>query len=197
MAKPARYHMKCNSHLVPCRPSTNMVVFFALFIVVAFLTVLGGFIVNPEFVQQRDELLPLQNYEPFVYVYLIIAGLSIELSFRSQHHEWFASIFLFPFAGAISGWSFGLALMDVMKGNWQEVMVGLACTFCISMFSLVPVLLVRQASTISRDVLGRWFRNSLHVLMVHGIVIIFVVAGVIGLWGFYTRLNIVLNVSSF
>jgi hypothetical protein len=161
-----------------------MVTFFVFFVPVALLTVASGGAAGPV-ARQRDELLPLLNFEPFVYLLFVIAGASIFVSFRSQWAEKFGSLIIVPFAGALTGWGFGLTVLVLFRGEWRAALAGLGLTVFVAAFTLAPVFLVRRASVLGREVLGRLFPNRMHVLTIYALALALFTAGVAGLWGLY------------
>ena len=161
-----------------------MIPFFALFIPVAALTLFerSG---NSIFLRQRDELLPLLNFELFVYLLFVITGLSILFAFRARLSSWFASFFIVPFAGALSGWGFGLTLSVLFRGEWHNALVGFALTLFVAAFCLSPVVLSHLSTKLAQDAFGKLFPKRHQVLAAYGMGAYFLVAGAVGLWGLY------------
>lgn len=114
--------------------------FFAPFGLVAALT-LFAHLGSKTAEHERNELLPLLNFEPFVYLLFVVTGLSILFAFRSRISGWFASFFNIPAAGALSGWGFGLTIYVLFHGEWRNALVGFALTTFIAAYCLSPVLL--------------------------------------------------------
>lgn len=161
-----------------------MIMFLALFIPVAALTLLADF-GGRALARQRDELLPLLNFEPFVYLLFLFAGLSMLFAVRSRFPRWFATFFMVPFAGALSGWSFGLTLVVLLQGMWRPTLFGVALTAFVALFCLSPVFITRVATGLAQEIRGKLFRRRHDLLMVNGMGVIFVAAGAVGLWGLY------------
>lgn len=161
-----------------------MISFFALFIPVTVFT-LFAHSGNGALHRQRDELLPLLNFEPFVYLLFLVAGLSILFASRSRLPNWFASFFIVPFAGALSGWGFGLTLGVLFSGQWRSALIGLALTAFVAVFCLAPAVINRLAIDFAQDILGRLFPKRHQVLAVYSMGVVLVAASAVGLWGLY------------
>lgn len=101
-----------------------MIAYFVPFITVVVLTVMAS--LSAEVARQRDELLPLLNFEPFVYVLFLVAGFSLMISHRSRVPEILGTALVVPFSGALTGWGAGLTFVELLSGNWQNVPVGIA-----------------------------------------------------------------------
>lgn len=93
-----------------------MISFTTPLIVVSGLT-FGGELLSPQLARQRDEFLPLLNFEAFVYALFVVTGFSILAKNRPRVGEWFASFFIVPFSGALSGWVLGLTLSVLAQGK--------------------------------------------------------------------------------
>lgn len=161
-----------------------MISFFAPFGLVTLLTLFGRMGSSPS-EYQRNELLPLLNFELFVYLLFLVTGLSILFAFRSRLSSWFATFFNIPAAGALSGWGFGLTLAMLFRGDWVSVLTGLAITAFVTGFCLSPVILTRLSTQLAQDALGKLFPKRHQVLAVYGIGTYFSVAGAVGLWRLY------------
>ncbi len=94
-----------------------MIPFLASFVPVAVMTLCAE-AGSDALRRQRDELLPLLNFEPFVYVLYIVAGVSMVMLHRARFAERFASWFVVPFAGAFTGWGCGLTVAALLRGDW-------------------------------------------------------------------------------
>lgn len=162
----------------------TMIAFFALFIPVAALT-LFAHPDNTALLRQRNELLPLLNFEPFVYLLFLFAGLSILFSHRTRLPSWFATLFIVPFAGALSGWGFGLTLFTLFKGQWKSALAGLALTTLVMGFCLAPAVISHVATELAKDVRGKLFPKKIHLFLVNGMGVVLVAASAVGLWSLY------------
>ncbi|MCZ4284439.1 MULTISPECIES: hypothetical protein [Marinobacter] len=160
-----------------------MIAYFFPFIAVVVLTVLAS--LSVEVARQRDELLPLLNFEPFVYVLFLGAGVSLIVSHRSRVPEILGTALVVPFSGALTGWGAGLTIVELLSGHWQNVPVGIALSVLMAAITLAPVLVVGHAASFTADVRGRLFRKPLHVWLTHFMAISLIVGGLFGLWSVY------------
>lgn len=160
-----------------------MIAYFVPFVAVVVLTVLAS--QSAEVARQRDELLPLINFEPFVYVLFVGAGVSLIFSHRSRIPEILGAALVVPFSGALTGWGAGLTLVELLSGHWQNVLIGISLSILMAVITLAPVFIVGHAATFTADVRDRLFRKPLHVGLAHLMAISLVVGGLVGLWSVY------------
>lgn len=167
-----------------------MIPFISFFVPVTFLT-LVGYAGNNTFNLQRDELLPVLNFQPFVYLLFVIVGISIVVSIHSRAYNWlasteiFASLFIIPFAGAFSGWSFGLTIVALLHGQWIIGFSGLALTGLIAGFCLSPVILSRIAVALAQEVKSKLFPKRVKYISANIIALTLISTGAIGLLDSY------------
>lgn len=182
-ATPITLRLRLHSMGAHAASVNHMIAYFVPFITVVVLTVIAS--LSAEVARQRDELLPLLNFEPFVYALFLVAGFSLMISHRSRVPEILGTALVVPFSGALAGWGAGLTFVELLSGNWQNVPVGIALSVLMAVITLAPVLIIRHAVSFTADVRDRWFRNSVHVWLTYFMAISLVVGGLFGLWSVY------------
>ncbi|WP_139209234.1 hypothetical protein [Aquisalimonas asiatica] len=161
-----------------------MIAYFFPFVAVVVLTVLAKVSAGIEL--QRDELLPLLNFEPFVYVLFLGAGVSLIVSHRSRVPEILGTYLVVPFSGALTGWGgAGLTIVELLSGHWQNVPVGIALSVLMAAITLAPVLIVGNAANFTADVRSRLFRKPPHVWLTYLMAVSLAAGGLFGLWSLY------------
>jgi len=135
--------------------------------------------------RQRNELLPLLNFEPFVYVLYVVTGVSMLIRHLVRFAQWFASWFIVPFGGALTGWGCGLTVAVLLRGEWRVAIGGIALTVAMGAFALAPAVIAVRALSLADRVCGRLFRTRAHVLAINGIALVLIELGIVGLWGLY------------
>lgn len=160
-----------------------MITYLVPFVAAALLTALAGH--SAEITKQRDELLPLLNFEPFVYVLFIGAGLSIALSYRSRIPQVLGSALVVPFSGALTGWGVGLTITELLAAHWNNILVGVSLSALMAAVTLAPVVIVGRVAAFAVEARGRLFPNPLHVWLAHLMSGVLIAGGVVGLWSVY------------
>lgn len=160
-----------------------MQLFFISFALTSSFTMLGETVWLSHLHRLRDELLTPSSHEVFIYILLILTGASILVPQARRWPSWFASTFVLPSAGAISGWGAGLTLLALVQGDWRQFFAGVVLTLLATMLTLSPVLVAQQAGWLTQFVRGRLFQNRAHARMLNALGTFFIVVGGFGLQG--------------
>lgn len=158
--------------------------YFPIFVTVTLLSFLAEF-GNSNLRVQRDEFLPIANFEPFVYALFLATGFARVTPWLARLPARFIDVFMLPFAAALTGWGSGLTLMVLCKGQFHQVMFGLCVTLLMAAISYAPIFVVRQVISIQDQIFARMFRTWAEVLFANGLAVYFLGAGLVGLWGLY------------
>lgn len=163
--------------------SQKMKTYIFILLTVSVLSALTAF--NPDLAAQRDELLPLMNYEPFAYALYLATGFAILFSFAYSLPTAIAEKFIAPFSATLTGWGLGLTIAELVYLNFQNVVIGLLLTVIMFIFTMTPVWLTMQVITMAKKVRDQWFAKKRAVWAVNVIGLFFVVSGLLGFWQKY------------
>lgn len=117
--------------------------------------------------EHRDELLPLVNFEPFVYVLFIFSGTSILLSLKPHVAEGVSNTFILPFSASLTGWGVGLSLAQALDLDFSSAAVGVVLSAVMAFVTLSPAIIATKALKLAEDLQNRWFAKRLQVWAVN------------------------------
>jgi hypothetical protein len=140
--------------------------FFTAFGVISLFTVLAKFGVV-KFDTLRAENIAKENFQFFVYLYLMLTGVLAASSY--ERRSWFRSFiqkftgvvksFYLGTSGSLVGWCFGLLVYVILSGKFESIAFGLVLTSYMLLFALVPAWCHEHVKNEKEQMIGYIFRE--------------------------------------
>jgi hypothetical protein len=164
-----------------------------MFGIVTLFTVLAKFGVV-KFESLQTENITKDNYEFFFYLYLFFTGMLAASTYEKR--SWFRrfikaftgllkSIYL-GFSGSLVGWSFGLLVYVLLKGEFGSVALGMVLTSYMLLFSMAPAWYHEQIETEKEKMVGYIFREPRFAKLFIKLGWVFIIASLSGFYDYFS-----------
>ncbi|MEP1553313.1 hypothetical protein [Paraglaciecola sp.] len=163
--------------------------FFTLLVLVTIFT-LGAKYEIVKFSQLQSENIAKDNFEFFLYIYILLTGLLAASSYeeRSLFRKFIRSftgliksIYL-GFSGALVGWGLGLTLYVISIGEFSSIALGLVLTSFMLLFAMAPAWYHEQILAQKDSMTGFIFTKPRFAKLFQYIGYVFVLASLFGLY---------------